>query len=133
MRAVNNAKYLRRRIDEMNGIHQLKADFGYKTDVTKIFIRVDGLSGKRLESILEIDFGIEVESASDIGILVLSNIGNSRADMAYLADCLDIITQKTQYIIKSMLFLYIVQTTRKEGNISRSGSKPIFNHKRAAD
>ena len=40
------------------------------------------------------DFGIEVESASDIGILVLSNIGNSRADMAYLADCLDIITQK---------------------------------------
>ena len=87
-RAISNAKYLRSEIDKMEHIHQLKSDFGYKTDVTKIFIKADGLSGKRLESILEIDFGIEVESASDEGILVLSNIGNKRSDFVYLADCL---------------------------------------------
>ena len=46
------------------------------------------MSGKRLESILEIDFGIEVESASDEGILVLSNIGNKKSDFEYLAECL---------------------------------------------
>ena len=72
-RAVKNAKYLRTRLDAIPNLHQLKGDFGYKTDVTKVFIRIDGLSGKRLESILEIDFGIEVESASDIGVLI-SNI-----------------------------------------------------------
>jgi len=88
-RAVNNAKYLRTRIDSLPNIHQLKSDFGYKTDVTKVFIKADGLSGKRLESILEIDFKIEVESASDIGILILSNIGNKRSDFEYLADCLE--------------------------------------------
>lgn len=87
-RAISNAKYLRSEIDKMEHIHQLKSDFGYKTDVTKIFIKADGLSGKRLESILEIDFGIEVESASDEGILILSNIGNKRSDFEYLADCL---------------------------------------------
>ena len=87
-RAISNAKYLRSEIDKMVHIHQLKSDFGYKTDVTKIFIKADGLSGKRLESILEIDFGIEVESASDEGILILSNIGNKRSDFEYLADCL---------------------------------------------
>ena len=87
-RAISNAKYLRSEIDKMKTIHQLKSDFGYKTDVTKIFIKADGLSGKRLESILEIDFGIEVESASDEGILILSNIGNKRSDFEYLADCL---------------------------------------------
>ncbi len=54
----------------------------------KIFIKADGLSGKRLESILEIDFGIEVESASDVGILLLSNIGNKRSDFEYLVNCL---------------------------------------------
>ena len=87
-KAIANAKYLRSEIDKMQNIHQLKAGFGYKTDVTKIFIKADGLSGKRLESILEIDFGIEVESASDEGLLVLSNIGNKRSDFEYLVDCL---------------------------------------------
>lgn len=87
-RAIANAKYLRSEIDKMQNIHQLKSDFGYKTDVTKVFIKADGLSGKRLESILEIDFGIEVESASDVGILILCNIGNKRSDFEYLVDCL---------------------------------------------
>lgn len=87
-KAIANAKYLRSEIDKMQNIHQLKAGFGYKTDVTKVFIKADGLSGKRLESILEIDFGIEVESASDIGILILCNIGNKRSDFEYLVDCL---------------------------------------------
>lgn len=88
-RAVNNAKYLRKEIDKMEHIHHLRPDFGYKTDVTKVFIKADGLSGKRLESILEIDFNIEVESASDNGLLVLSNIGNKRADIEYLVKCLN--------------------------------------------
>ena len=87
-KAVANAKYLRRRLDEIPNLHQLKSDFGYKTDVTKVFIKIDGLSGKRLESILEIDFGIEVESASDIGVLILCNLGNKRSDFKYLADVL---------------------------------------------
>ena len=88
-RAVKNAKYLRTRLDAIPNLYQLKGDFGYKTDVTKVFIRIDGLSGKRLESILEIDFGIEVESASDIGVLILCNIGNKRSDFKYLADALE--------------------------------------------
>ena len=92
-RAISNAKYLRREIEKMEHIHDLKPDFGYLTDVTKIFIRADGLSGKRLESILEIDFNIEVESASDAGLLLLSNIGNTRADMEYLVKCLRKIDQ----------------------------------------
>lgn len=92
-RAISNAKYLRREIEQMEHIHDLKPDFGYLTDVTKIFIRADGLSGKRLESILEIDFNIEVESASDAGLLLLSNIGNTKSDMEYLVKCLKKIDQ----------------------------------------
>ena len=87
-KAIDNAKYLRSEIDQMEHIHQLKSDFGYKTDVTKIFIKADGLSGKRLESILEIDFNIEIESATDAGILLLSNVGNKKSDIKYLVECL---------------------------------------------
>lgn len=94
--AIENAKYLRKRIDKMSNIHQLKTGDGYETDVTKIFIKADGLSGVRLESILEVDFKIEVESACDIGVLILSNIGNKRSDFVYLADCLEKIS-KTNY------------------------------------
>lgn len=88
-RAVKNAKYLRSRLDNIPNLHQLKGSFGYMTDVTKVFIKIDGLSGKRLESILEIDFGIEVESASDIGVLILCNLGNKHSDFVYLADALE--------------------------------------------
>ena len=95
-RAVQNAKFLRREIDKLEHIHHLQPDFGYKTDITKVFIRDDRLSGKRLESILEIDFNIEVESASDAGLLILSNIGNTRSDMQYLVKCLQQI-DKTNY------------------------------------
>ncbi len=95
-RAVQNAKFLRREIDKLEHIHHLKPDFGYKTDITKVFIKDDRLSGKRLESILEIDFNIEVESASDAGLLILSNIGNTRADMLYLVKCLQTV-DKTNY------------------------------------
>lgn len=92
--AIKNAKYLRKRIDNIPNIHQLKSDLEYQTDVTKIFIKVDGLSGKKLESILEVDFKIEVESASDIGLLILTNIGNKHSDFVYLANCLEKIYKK---------------------------------------
>ncbi len=92
-KAVENAKYLRKRLDAIPNLHQLKGDFGYKTDVTKVFVKIDGLSGKRLESILEIDFKIEVESASDIGVLILCNLGNKRSEFKYLADALEKIAQ----------------------------------------
>ena len=38
---------------------------------------------------MEIDFGIEVESASDIGVLILCNLGNKHSDFVYLADALE--------------------------------------------
>lgn len=93
-KSIQNAKFLRKKIDKLKTVHQLKSDFGYQTDVTKIFIKVDGLSGIRLESILEIDFKIEVESAADSGVLLLSNIGNKRSDFKYLADCLEQISKR---------------------------------------
>ena len=95
-RMIKNAKYLRKRIDSMDKIHQLKPDFGFLTDVTKVFVRMDGISGKRLETILEVDFNIEVESASDVGVLLLINQGNSFNDVKYLADSLEKIS-KTNY------------------------------------
>ena len=83
--AISNAEYLKHEIRRMNNITYLDIK---NTDATKIFIRVEGLSGTSLETILEHDYNIEVESASDIGVLVLSNIGNKLSDFEYLADCL---------------------------------------------
>jgi arginine/lysine/ornithine decarboxylase len=93
IQAIDNAKFLRSFIDGLPNIHHLKPSSLYQTDITKIFIKADGISGKRLEAILEYDFNIEVESASDIGLLILSNIGNSKEDFDYLASCLRTISE----------------------------------------
>ena len=53
-----------------------------------------GLTGLQLEAILEQDYKIEVESASDAGLLILSNIGNTRAEFEYLVKCLKEISEK---------------------------------------
>ena len=84
-RAIKNAEYLKSEIDEMRNVEYLDLP---NLDLTKVFIRVKGLSGKSLEMILEHDYNIEVESASDIGILILSNLGNDSSDFEYLVDCL---------------------------------------------
>lgn len=84
-KAIDNAKYLREEIDKLDNISQLKQDIN---DVTKIFIKYKGLSGIQFENILEVDYNIEVEAASDKGILLLSNIGNKREEFEYLAKVL---------------------------------------------
>jgi len=88
-RAIQYAKYVRNKLSKIEGVHVLEATENYHQDITKIFIRVDGLSGKRLESILEIDFDIEVESASDIGVLMLISIGNTKQEIQYLVNSIE--------------------------------------------
>ena len=83
--AIDNAKYLRAEIEKLKHIKQLNQS---PCDPTKIFIKADNLSGIQLETILEQDYNIEVEAASDGGLLILSNIGNERKDFEYLANCL---------------------------------------------
>ena len=66
--AVENAKFIRRELSNINGVELINPKKHFGMDITKIFLKVKGLSGKRLESILEIDYNIEVESASDEGL-----------------------------------------------------------------
>lgn len=82
--AINNARFFREQASKIENVSVLGENSDIKTDVTKIFLKVKGLSGKRLESVLELDFNIEIESASDEGILILSNIGNTRTEFEYL-------------------------------------------------
>ena len=86
--AIDNALYFREMASKIKGVRVLNALNNVSFDVTKVFIKVDGLSGKRLESILERDFSIEIESASDEGILVLSNIGNKKEEFDVLINAL---------------------------------------------
>lgn len=86
---VQNASFIRRRLSKIDGVEVLMPCEHYNIDVSKIFIKMAGLSGKRLESILEIDFDIEVESASDDGVLLLINIGNTKQEVQYLVKSIE--------------------------------------------
>ena len=87
-RAIQNAKYFRNEAKKIKNLFVLGENDGIQCDVTKIFIKMHGLTGKRLETILELDFNIEIESASDEGVLILSNIGNTREEFEYLIKAL---------------------------------------------
>ncbi len=91
--AIENAKYFRREAKNIKNLSVLEED-NVNFDVTKIFIKMAGLSGKRLETILELDFNIEIESASDVGVLILSNIGNTRSEFEYLIKALKEISKR---------------------------------------
>lgn len=84
--AIENAIYFRNEAKSIENLTVLQNDIDF--DITKIFIKMKGLSGLQLEYILEHDYKIEVESASDAGLLILSNIGNTRSEFEYLINCL---------------------------------------------
>ena len=64
---------------------------------------MQGLDGLELEHILEHQYKIEVESASDEGVLILSNIGNTHEEFSYLLDCLkEIYNQTYDYVKKDV-------------------------------
>lgn len=88
--AIDNALYFRKEAKSIENLSVLDVD----VDITKIFIKMKGLTGLQLESILEHDYKIEVESASDEGILLLSNIGNTRKEFEYLIKVLREISTK---------------------------------------
>ncbi len=88
--AIDNALYFRSEAKNIENLSVLEGDI----DVTKIFIKMKNLNGIHLESILEHNYRIEVESASDEGVLILSNIGNTRSEFEYLLKCLREISQE---------------------------------------
>lgn len=100
--AIDNALYFRKEAKNINNLSILEGNI----DITKLFIKMNNLTGLQLEYILEHDYKIEVESASDEGILLLSNLGNKREDFGYLINCLKDISSKkyeiTQKNVKIM-------------------------------
>ena len=85
--AIDNALYFREKARRIKNVEVLSKKDEVNIDPTKIFIKVKGLSGIKLEKILEKDYLIEIESASDEGLLVLSNIGGKRQEFDYLLSC----------------------------------------------
>jgi len=85
---VQNSIYLREMLKNIPEIKCLSGNDKFSIDPTKIYLMIDGLSGKRLESILEFEYNIDIESTTDNGILALSNIGNTRSDIEYFCECL---------------------------------------------
>lgn len=95
--AIENAIYFRKSLEGFENISILNEKAGINFDLTKIFIKVKGLSGVRLEKILEEEFEIEIESASDEGLLILSNIGGKKSEFDYLINALKTIASRNYH------------------------------------
>ncbi|MEI7474837.1 MAG: aminotransferase class V-fold PLP-dependent enzyme [bacterium] len=95
--AVNNALKVRERLSNVPRVKCLNSTENINIDPTKIYITIEGLSGKRLESILEFEYQIEVEAATDNGILALSNIGNTEKELDYFTECIIKIAQNNYH------------------------------------
>ena len=92
--AIKNAEAVRKMLGQIDNVHCLSANQHINIDPTKIYLTIDGFSGRRLQSILEIEYNIEIETATDEGILALSNIGNSSEELYYFCECIKKISQK---------------------------------------
>lgn len=90
--ALDNARYIRNRLALCEKVSLISRG-DINIDPTKIFFRIDGLKGILLESILKSDYNIEVEAAADEGVLILSNIGNTRKEVEYFCECIESIAK----------------------------------------
>lgn len=88
-KAINNAVFFRNKLKKIPNIIALESSKNTPLDLTKIFVKSQNFSGKQLYEILKNEYNIEAESATDTGVLFLSNIGNSRKDFEYLINCLE--------------------------------------------
>lgn len=86
--SLDNADCIRGRFKKISNVSFITQN-DLNLDKTKIFFRIDGLSGLNLEDILLNSYNIEVESAADEGVLVLSNIGNKKKEIEYLCECVE--------------------------------------------
>jgi lysine decarboxylase len=89
--ALSNAKYIRRRLAKIKDVDVLS--FDGESDPTKIFLKINGLSGKTLDEMLKVEYHLEVESAADEGVLILSNIGHAKRDAIYFCECIESIVK----------------------------------------
>lgn len=127
--AIQNADMVRQTLNQIDGVSCLSESI----DPMKLYIKVKGLGGKRLQSILEIEHNIEIEAATDEGILALSNIGNTTEELYYFCECLKNIAKSNYsditYLenIKSMPFHIpeIVCTPRKAYIAEKEEVAPI--------
>lgn len=87
-KAINHAQYIRDSLKDIKKVNILSASDNLTIDPTKIYLTIDGISGARIETILKVDYNIEIESTCDNGVLVLSNIGNSFDEIKYFCSCI---------------------------------------------
>lgn len=87
-KAYKNAEEARKILSSIKGVQCLTEAIDVKVDPTKIYLKIDGLCGKRLESILEFEYNITIEAATDEGVLALSNIGNTAEELYSFCDAI---------------------------------------------
>lgn len=131
---IKNANAIRANINNIDGCRCLDESSGVKIDPTKLYVMMEGLTGKQLKDILEYEFHIETEARTDDGILALANIGNNEKELEYFYEAIkNIATRKHIYykegseIIKYMPFSIpeMVQTPR-EAYFAKKEAIPVI-------
>jgi arginine/lysine/ornithine decarboxylase len=94
---IQVASSVRDRLNELDGCRCLTPSEDINIDPTKMYVSIDGLSGKQLKHILEMEFNIEVEAKTDKGVLALANIGNTESELEYFYEALRNITSRRHF------------------------------------
>lgn len=77
---IDRANYIREELEKTEHVHVLNSGQDVNIDPTKMYIQIDGMTGARVETILELEFQTEIESSNNKGFLALSNIGNTKQE-----------------------------------------------------
>jgi len=94
---IHKAEKIRKKINRISGCSCLTGDSRLTIDPTKLYVSIDGISGRHLKEILEQEFNIEVEAKTDKGILALANIGNTSDELDYFYEAIKNITSRRHF------------------------------------
>lgn len=93
-KAINFATYIKKELRNYPKVLVLTEEDGFNLDPARVYIMVKNLHGRRLENILKTAYNIEIEASTDNGILILTNIGNTLADVDILINAIKAIASK---------------------------------------
>ncbi|MGD9580743.1 MAG: aminotransferase class I/II-fold pyridoxal phosphate-dependent enzyme [Vampirovibrionia bacterium] len=119
---------IRKELKQIDRIKILDFNEGFLIDPTRLFIKIEGLSGDDLADIIESKYHIGIESLNNTGNLFFINIGNTKEQISRLTEALKEIAlnEYSKNISKiSTPMIPVIKLNSRKAFFSNSESIPV--------
>lgn len=87
-KSIEITDYIKSKLRNINNVEILEGNQWLKLEPTRVYFKIKGLKGRKIENLLKLNYNIEIEASTDYGVLALCNIGTNEEDVSYLINAI---------------------------------------------